>query len=161
MEPGKQIWLLISLIWLSAEKNASTIKELDLNTGNVTLVVNTASVVYSMAYDYENKYLYVPRSTQNDIMRLRYPPENVSTFEKIVSAGSPTAISIDQINEHLYWTDSYAFGRIGRCNFDGTNIVTIISERDVWGLAIDPTHRYVFQLRTLTLISIDSKTRVY
>lgn len=77
-------------------------------------------------------------------LRLRYPPENVSTFEKIVSAGSPTAISIDQINEHLYWTDSYAFGRIGRCNFDGTNIVTIISERDVWGLAIDPTHRYVF-----------------
>lgn len=49
--------------------DASTIKELDLNTGNVTLVVNTASVVYSMAYDYENKYLYVPRSTQNDIMR--------------------------------------------------------------------------------------------
>lgn len=48
---------------------AHTFKELDLNTSYVTAVVNIASRVFSMAYDYDNKYLYLPRYDKNDIIR--------------------------------------------------------------------------------------------
>lgn len=74
-------------------------------------------------------------------LRLRYPSENVSTLETIVTVTSPIIIAIDQINEHLYWTESNSIERIRRCKTDGTNRVTIHSERGIWGLAIDLTNR--------------------
>lgn len=45
------------------------VKELDLNTGNVTASIYTWSAVFSIAYDHRNKYLYIPRYQLNDILR--------------------------------------------------------------------------------------------
>lgn len=152
MEVKKLIWLMFALIWLFASKGHTTtllfsvgniIKELDLNTGNVTVLVDIASRVFSMAYDYENKYFYLPRYDKKDIIRLRYPSENVSTLETIVTVTSPLNIAIDQINEHLYWIDSNSIEKIRRCKTDGTNQVTILSEGGIWGLTIDLTNRWI------------------
>lgn len=155
------IWLMFALIWLSASKGHTTtllfsvgniIKELDLNTGNVTALIDIASRVFSMAYDYENKYIYLPRNDKNDIIRLRYPSENVSTLKTIVTVASPLNIAIDQINEHLYWIDSSS--RIRRCKTDGTNQVTILSELGIWGLAIDLTNRWIIYSNPNTMKGI-------
>ncbi|XP_076088305.1 low-density lipoprotein receptor-related protein 2-like [Mytilus galloprovincialis] len=94
-----------------------------------------------MAYDYEKKYLYLPRFIKNDIIRLRYPSETVSTLETIVTVTSPITIDIDQINEHLYWTENTE--RMRRCKTDGTNQVTILREEGIWGLVIDLTNRWI------------------
>lgn len=74
-------------------------------------------------------------------LRLRYPSENVSTLETIVTVTRPITIAIDQINEHLYWIDGNSINIIRRCKTDGTNQVTILSESGIWGLAIDLTNR--------------------
>lgn len=62
-------------------------------------------------------------------------------METIIRTGIPTSIAIDQISEHVYWTDISSLGKIQRCNLDGTDEVTILSEGNIWGLAIDLAHR--------------------
>lgn len=44
------------------------LKEIDLNSSVVKVLINAGSTVYSLTYDYYEKYLYVPRS-QGDIIR--------------------------------------------------------------------------------------------
>lgn len=53
-------------------------------------------------------------------------------------------VAIDQQSQYLYWTERAASGRIGRCNFDGTNIFTILNDSYIWALAIDFKNRFVF-----------------
>lgn len=44
------------------------VKEIDLNSGVVKVLIGTGSLAYSLTYDYDEKYLYIPR-TQGDIIR--------------------------------------------------------------------------------------------
>ncbi|CAC5416400.1 unnamed protein product [Mytilus coruscus] len=120
------------------------VKELDINTGNVTTLVDIASTIYSMAYDYGNQYLYIPRHNRNDIIRLRYPSEHTLTFEAIVNTQSPATVAMDQQNEHLYWTEYTDPGRIRRSNFDGTFTKTILPESYPWALTIDLENRWIY-----------------
>lgn len=46
--------------------------ELDLKTSNSTLLVRQNAEMFSMDYDYKNKFIYFPRYHENDIMRYVY-----------------------------------------------------------------------------------------
>lgn len=45
------------------------LKEIDLDTGVVRILINQSEPVYSMAYDHKERYMYVPRSNTGDIVR--------------------------------------------------------------------------------------------
>ncbi|CAG2209911.1 unnamed protein product [Mytilus edulis] len=93
------------------------LKEIDLNSSVVKVLINAGSTVYSLTYDYYEKYLYVPRS-QGDIIR------------------NPLGLAFDSVNHHLYWTDDVE-GRIMRCNADGSNKTTVLVETEPAALTID------------------------
>lgn len=44
------------------------LKDIDLNSGEVRVLMNSGSLTYSLTYDYNERYMYVPRS-QGDIIR--------------------------------------------------------------------------------------------
>lgn len=48
---------------------ANKLKEIDLNTGVVKELANHSTIVYSIAYDVKERYMYVPRITENLIDR--------------------------------------------------------------------------------------------
>lgn len=45
------------------------VKELNVGTGNSTVLATVGDYVYSMAYDYKHGYLFLPRYNVKDIMR--------------------------------------------------------------------------------------------
>lgn len=56
------------------------VKELDLSTGNVKILVNVnQSRVFSMAYDYKYGYIFLPRYELGDILRYEF---QISLFFK-------------------------------------------------------------------------------
>lgn len=46
-----------------------SLKEIDLQTGTVKKLADINYTVESLAYDYKDKYLYVPRYEKGDILR--------------------------------------------------------------------------------------------
>lgn len=51
--------------------NSTSIMELDVDTQKVTVLVKhgESGAVYSLDYDYQNKYVYFPRHNAHDIVR--------------------------------------------------------------------------------------------
>lgn len=45
------------------------IKEFNIDTRNVTVLVKLENDVYAMDYDYNNRFLYFPRLNMHDIVR--------------------------------------------------------------------------------------------
>ncbi|VDI19337.1 Hypothetical predicted protein, partial [Mytilus galloprovincialis] len=118
------------------------LKEIDLNSSVVKVLINAGSTVYSLTYDYYEKYLYVPRS-QGDIIRFPYPSNQKIQFETVVSSRNPLGLAFDSVNHHLYWTDDVE-GRIMRCNADGSNKTTVLVETEPAALTIDIKNRWMY-----------------
>ncbi|XP_052065551.1 low-density lipoprotein receptor-related protein 5-like [Mytilus californianus] len=131
-----QIWLVIPLEFYFLPMIRCTkvligtkvqIKEIDVDTGNVKILVNDArGEMYGMDYDYKFKYMYFTRYHHRSIMRFPYPTEN-PVLEKFIDTGSgPTGLAIDSEYGHVYWTE-YNTHRLRRCNVNGSNAVIIAS----------------------------------
>ncbi|XP_052084692.1 low-density lipoprotein receptor-related protein 4-like [Mytilus californianus] len=110
---------------LFATQNAS-IKEFDLQTRKVIVLLELGATVYSIDYDYKNKQVYFPRYFNNDIMRFGYPAHCIVLHKVVSTNNKPAGLAIDSIHNHIYWTESVgSIGRIVRCNLDGSNVIVI------------------------------------
>jgi len=88
----------------------------------------------------------------NTIKRLVYPSNTPQTI--FSGAGQPTGLAIDAAHGQLYFGDDTAStpGKIYRSNYDGTGLVTVLSEpvqpgggtQFVDSLALDPAHDWIY-----------------
>ncbi|CAC5403636.1 unnamed protein product [Mytilus coruscus] len=122
------------MIILSGDSN---IKVLNMDTGDVSYVLtDLQSNIYSIDYDYRNMYIYFPRFDQNDVLRFRYPSEDVSNLETVTVADKPTGLAIDPVSNHLYWTEQ-SKGNLYRSNLDWSLKTLILQDDIIFALTID------------------------
>ncbi|XP_071148455.1 low-density lipoprotein receptor-related protein 8-like isoform X2 [Mytilus edulis] len=141
----------------------SYVKEIDLKSGDVKVLLFLAgSYMFSLAYDYDGRYLYIPRRS-GDIIKFPYPNNQTVQFEIVVSVNAPLGIAFDSVNKHIYWTEDEK-GKIMRCNADGTNKTTILDETQPSALSIDVENRWIYYSQELNngniyRLTFDGKNR--
>lgn len=64
-------------------------------------------------------------------------------FETIVSTRAPVGISVDEVNNYLYWTDTGDVGKIMRCKTDGSDVTVILNETQPTAITLDIHNRFV------------------
>ncbi|CAG2199985.1 LRP5_6 [Mytilus edulis] len=118
--------------------------EFDIDTGNVTVLVEQSDNVYAMDYDYKNRFIYFPRYNTHDIVRFAYPSKN-RTLQTVIQSSpySPSGIAVDPTNDHIYWTD-YDGHRLSRCNLDGSNVTVLSSLSSPFVIRLDLTNRWMY-----------------
>ncbi|XP_076116002.1 uncharacterized protein LOC143083611 [Mytilus galloprovincialis] len=105
--------------------NFTSINEIDVKTRIVTVLVNHGdSYVYSLDYDYQNKYVYFPRYNLNYIMRFPYPSQNITLQHVVNTSSYPSGVAVDSANDHVYWVNDNG-NTVSRCKLDGTNVVVV------------------------------------
>ncbi|CAG2223666.1 unnamed protein product [Mytilus edulis] len=120
----------------------SYVKEIDLKSREIKVLLWVpGNFLFSLAYDYDERYLYIPRRN-GDIIKFPYPNNQTVQFEIVISTNSTIGIAFDSVNKHIYWTED-ATGKIMRCNADGTNKTTIFEETEPGALSIDIENRFV------------------
>ncbi|CAG2237274.1 unnamed protein product [Mytilus edulis] len=117
--------------------------EFDIDTGNVTVLLEQSENVYAMDYDYKNRFIYFPRYNTHDIVRFAYPSKNTTLQTVIQSLSGPTGIAVDPTNGHIYWTD-YNTNRLSRCNLDGNNVNVLSSLNSPLVIRLDLTNRWIY-----------------
>ncbi|XP_052084689.1 low-density lipoprotein receptor-related protein 4-like [Mytilus californianus] len=139
---------------LFATQNAF-IKEFDLQTRKVTVLLELAATVYSIDYDYKTKQVYFPRYFNNDIMRFGYPTGCIVVHKVVSTSNRPAGLAIDSTHNHIYWTESVgSIGRIVRCNLDGSNITVIAHSLDYpFVLRLDVKNSWMFVVERFLKIS--------
>ncbi|CAG2237271.1 unnamed protein product [Mytilus edulis] len=118
--------------------------EFDFDTGSVNILFELgSSSVFAIDYDYQNRYIYFPRSNYNDIVRFAYPSNNTTLQTVVQSLSYPTGIAVDSANDHLYWVDSNV-GKLSRCNLDGSNVTVLSTFIHPWVIRLDVTNRWMY-----------------
>ncbi|XP_052080605.1 low-density lipoprotein receptor-related protein 5-like [Mytilus californianus] len=129
------------------------IYEFNLDTGRVSYILtNLQSDVYSIAYDYNNGYIYIPRLHKNDIQRVKYPSDQAYTPEFVTNASVPIGIAIDPLYGNVYWTE-YNVGKAGniyRCNLNGSDKFLVLNDDPLFALTLDYRYRWLYYSTTLT-----------
>ncbi|CAG2240469.1 LRP2 [Mytilus edulis] len=107
-------------------ENSSSINEVDVDTLNVTVLVRHGDTngVYSLDYDYQNKYVYFPRHNAMDIMQFPYPSQNIVLQHVVNTSSNPVGVTVDSTNDHVYWVND-GDNKLSRCQSDGTNVVVV------------------------------------
>ncbi|XP_063412188.1 protein cueball-like [Mytilus trossulus] len=124
--------------------SSGKIKELNIIKGEVKVLGNAESEVFVLAYDNEDKYVYVPRQTQEQIIRFPYPSNQTTEFEIVVSEIIPGGIAFDSEHRYLYWTEPME-RKIMRSNTNGSNITRIFNDTvEPAALTIDKENRWMY-----------------
>ncbi|CAC5383058.1 unnamed protein product [Mytilus coruscus] len=124
--------------------SSHSIIEFDVDTANVTVLVgHGGSIVYSVDYDYENRYVYFPRYTFGDIVRFPYPSQNIQLQHVVNTSSFPAGVAVDSANDHVYWVVSDG-NTLSRCKSDGTNVVVFTSFSDTFMIRLDFTNRWMY-----------------
>ncbi|CAG2248055.1 unnamed protein product [Mytilus edulis] len=140
-----QIWLVLSLEFYFLSMIQCTkvlfgtkvqIKEIDIDTGNVKILVGDArGEMYGMDYDPKYKYMYFTRYNHRTIMRWMYVVErfkriikarfNYSEAHGIIDLNTRVDyIDLDKKEEKLYWT-TYYHGDFKSASVRGCDVKTI------------------------------------
>ncbi|CAC5383059.1 LRP4 [Mytilus coruscus] len=119
--------------------------ELDVDTRNVTVLFrDVGSNVFSLDYDYENRYVYFPRYSLRDILRFSYPSQNITLQHVVNTSSFPSGVAVDSANDHVYWVNDNR-GTLSRCKSDGTNIVVLLTSlSDTFMIRLDLTNRWMY-----------------
>ncbi|VDI12007.1 Hypothetical predicted protein [Mytilus galloprovincialis] len=149
-----QIWLGLSLEFYFLSMIQCTkvlfgtkvqIKEIDIDTGNVKILVGDArGEMYGMDYDPKYKYMYFTRYNHRTIMRFPYPSDN-QVLEKFIDTGKgPAGLAIDSESGHVYWTE-YDWHRLRRCDVNGINVVIISSNlQNPFSIRLSLVNRWMY-----------------
>ncbi|CAC5417302.1 LRP5_6 [Mytilus coruscus] len=128
-------------------ENDDGIISLDLNNGDITVIVDAVS---NAAIDYHNRLglLYYTDLTTRTLSRIRYPPNgNTASPEIIIQAVDdhrPIGVAVDSINNYIYWADDYAdsITKADLCGFNQRVILQDSSINKILGIALDTENRY-------------------
>ncbi|XP_071121806.1 low-density lipoprotein receptor-related protein 4-like [Mytilus edulis] len=124
--------------------NFTSINEIDVKTRIVTVLVNHGDSVYSLDYDYQNKYVYFPRYNLNYIMRFPYPSQNITLQHVVSTSLSPSGVAVDSANDHVYWVNNYG-NTVSRCKLDGTNVVVVSNSlSNTFMIRLDVINRWLY-----------------
>ncbi|XP_052081119.1 low-density lipoprotein receptor-related protein 1-like [Mytilus californianus] len=136
ISPGLQNTLFLS--------GDNYIKAINMDTGDVTyLLTDLQSNINSIDYDYKNMYIYFPRFDKNDILRFRYPSEELYELETVTVADNPIGLAIDSVGNHVYWTEQ-SKGNLYRCNLDGSKKTLILQDDTLFALTIDLQEKWLY-----------------
>ncbi|XP_052065103.1 low-density lipoprotein receptor-related protein 8-like isoform X2 [Mytilus californianus] len=121
-----------------------TVKEFDVDTRNVTVLIDSGlSGVYAMDYDYENRYVYFPKYSSEEIVRFAYPAKNI-ILQTVVKTGLyPSGIAVDSANDYIYWIE-YDLAGLSRCNLDGSNVTVLSTLSSPWAIRLDLINRWMY-----------------
>ncbi|XP_076115992.1 uncharacterized protein LOC143083608 isoform X2 [Mytilus galloprovincialis] len=152
-----RVWFKIFLIfyYTSAVESipekllfASThsIMEIDVDTRHVNVLVGHGDSfgVFSFDYDYQNEYVYFPRYNVRDIVRFRYPSQNITLQHVVNTTAKPAGIAVDSANDHVYWVN-HKSNTLSRCTLDGTNVfVVFTSFSNTFMIQLDVINRWMY-----------------
>ncbi|XP_063400360.1 very low-density lipoprotein receptor-like [Mytilus trossulus] len=154
MKMGVRIWFCMFLLAHCVPMTSCTsftgtilystntaIMEFDIDTHNVTVLVEQSDTVFAMDYDYKNRFIYFPRYNTHDIVRFAYPSKNRTLQRVIQSLSYPSGIAVDSTNDHIYWTADFAH-ILSRCNMDGSNVIVLSTLSYPFVIRLDLTNRY-------------------
>ncbi|VDI82719.1 Hypothetical predicted protein, partial [Mytilus galloprovincialis] len=118
--------------------------EFDTDTRSVNVLLELGiPFVYAIDYNYQNRYIYIPRSNYHDIVRFAYPSNNTTLQTVVQSLSYPTGIAVDSANDHLYWIDSNK-GQLSRCNLDGSNVTVLSTFISPLVIRLDVINRWMY-----------------
>ncbi|CAC5383055.1 LRP5_6 [Mytilus coruscus] len=125
--------------------SSDSIFEVDVDTRRVTVLVQYGQdIVYSLDYDYENNYMYVPRYNAGDILRFKYPSQSITLQHVVNTSNIPVGVAVDSANDHVYWV-SNGLTILSRCNLDGTNVVVVFTgSSSTHMVRLDLTNRWMY-----------------
>ncbi|CAC5403632.1 LRP8 [Mytilus coruscus] len=64
--------------------------------------------------------------------------------ETVTQARRPIGVAIDPVDNHVYWTERLAPEELKRCNFDGTNKISILQNGQLYALTLDYRNRWLY-----------------
>ncbi|XP_071121805.1 pro-epidermal growth factor-like [Mytilus edulis] len=126
--------------------NYTSINEIDVKTRIMTVLVNHGeNAVFSLDYDYQNKYVYFPRYNLNEIMRFPYPSQNIILQHVVSTSSNPSDVAVDSANDHVYWVNHYG-NTVSRCKLDGTNVVVVSNSlsSSTFMIRLDVINRWLY-----------------
>ncbi|CAG2196150.1 LRP5_6 [Mytilus edulis] len=108
------------------------------------LVVHGNSQVFSIDYDYQNRYVYFPRTNSKDIMRFPYPSQNITLQHVVNTSSYPSGVAVDSANDHVYWVNNGGY-ILSRCKLDGTNVVVVSNSLSrTFMIRLDVMNRWLY-----------------
>ena len=111
---------------------------------NLKTLFTTSYQIHDVALDSNNEHVYLTRLGHRDIWRINY---DVSGAILITNTdGAPRNIDVDMTNGKLYWTEqsSDTRGFIKSCDSNGSNVRTLNSTRNSYGLDVDENGQKVY-----------------
>ncbi len=114
---------------------------------NLRTVYSTTYQIHDVAIDSYNEYIYLTRLGHKDIWRINYDGSGAARI--IYTDGAPRNIDIDMTNGKLYWTEeisgsSGTQGLVKSCSLDGSNVWTLSTTRNSYGLDVDENGQKVY-----------------
>ncbi|XP_071133255.1 low-density lipoprotein receptor-related protein 6-like [Mytilus edulis] len=124
--------------------NLTSIIEYDGNTRNMAVLIeHGTNAVFSLDYDYKNRYVYFPRYNIHDIVRFSYPSKNRTIQIVVQTENLPVGIGVDSANHHIYWVIQFG-NKLSRCNLDGTNVTVLPTLSEPWVIRLDVSKRWMY-----------------
>ena len=111
---------------------------------NLRTVYSTTYQIQDVALDSYNEHIYLTRLGHRDIWRINY--DGSGAIQITNTDGAPRNIDIDMTNGKLYWTEesSVVQGFVKSCSLDGSNVWTLSTTRNSYGLDVDENGQKVY-----------------
>jgi hypothetical protein len=127
-------------LFVAAREGIYSVRE---NGTNLTLILDKPGIK-AIEYDPQSGLIYYASHTERAIVRMTDMGTNLETIATVT--GLPDGLSIDGVNQWIYWTDWEA-GSVTRARLDGASRSTVISSNgNISGVFVDPGTNQLFWL---------------
>ncbi|MGB0715693.1 MAG: DUF5050 domain-containing protein [Phycisphaerae bacterium] len=134
------------IYWRNNSGDAN-IQRANLDGSNVELFVENDGFEPSLAVDSVNGFVFWAREPSGDSVGEIFRSSVFGGPEEQILSGldSPTSISVDSLNQKLYWVESGPqTDAIRRANLDGTNVEDVIASDNPINLRVDAPNQWIY-----------------
>lgn len=127
-----------TLFW--GDQLSGTLNKLEVNTGNVSTLVQNELLIRRVKGDFVNDKVYWTEGVRGSIMSCDFDGSNVT--EVIRTSTGIGVLTLDEVNQEIYFTE---LGIIKKCGYDGSNVQNVITNTgNVQGIEIDHSSNAIF-----------------
>ncbi len=126
-----------------ADRRNNTIERANLDGSNAETVVSGLNNPEALAVDTEAGKIYWGDDGDDKISRSDLDGANVEDVVTGISAG-PDFMTLDLVNDKIYWTETGSSGRIVWADMDGSNEQTLVTSIDAGGIAVYPANNKLY-----------------
>jgi len=126
-----------------ADRSNNTINRSDLDGSNVESIVTGLSNPEALAVDIEANKVYWGDDGDDKISRANLDGTNPEDIVTGISAG-PDFMTLDLVNDKIYWTETGGNGRIVWSDLDGSGEQALVTGVNVRGIAVDPDNNKLY-----------------